>query len=100
MIVGHLQKLFEGVSLITELVNLEKMPYPSNCEAQGEALVLDIEYSAFEQHFLDNAYFLLLFVKSLTQKIFNLERIIHSNIALDAPSRFKKAQKHGHFSAA
>lgn len=83
-------KRFHGVSLIAEIANLEQIPYPSNCVAEEESLILAIDYASFEARFLKNSNFLLLFVKSLTHKVFNLERIIHSNISLDAPSRTAK----------
>lgn len=83
-------KHFHGTSLIAEIANLEQIPYPSNCVAEEDSLVLAIDYAKFEAHFLTNSNFLLLFVKSLTHKVFNLERIIHSNISLDAPSRTAK----------
>ena len=83
-------KHFEAVSLIAEIANLEQIPYPSNCMAEVDSLILAIDYTKFEKQFLKNSDFLLLFVKSLTHKVFNLERIIHSNISLDAPSRTAK----------
>jgi len=83
-------KHFEAVSLIAEIANLEQIPYPSNCMAEADSLVLAIDYAKFEEQFLKDSDFLLLFVKSLTHKVFNLERIIHSNISLDAPSRTAK----------
>jgi len=83
-------KTFDGVSLIAELANLEKIPYPSNCMAEEDSALLAIDYLKFESYFLKNSDLLLLFIKSLTHKIFNLERIIHSNITLDAPSRIAK----------
>ena len=83
-------KTFDGVSLIAEIANLEKIPYPSNCMASQESTVLAIDYAKFEHYFLKNTDLLLLFVKSLTNKVFNLERIILSNITLDAPSRVAK----------
>lgn len=83
-------KYFHGVSLIAEIANLEQIPYPSNCVAEEESLILAIDYTKFEAHFLTNSDLLLLFVKSLTHKVFNLERIIHSNIVLNAPSRVAK----------
>jgi CRP/FNR family transcriptional regulator len=83
-------KHFHAVSLIAEIANLEQIPYPSNCMAEVDSLVLAIDYAKFEEQFLKNSDFLLLFVKSLTHKVFNLERIIHSNITLDASSRVAK----------
>lgn len=83
-------KYFEGVSLLAEIANLEQIPYPSNCIAQTDGEILAIDYAKFQESFLKNSDFLLLFVKSLTHKVFNLERIIHSNITLDAPSRTAK----------
>lgn len=89
---GHevVMKLFEDVSLIAELANLEHIAYPSNCVASEVSTFLVIDYKRFEHYFLKNSDLLLLFVKSLTQQVFNLERIIHSNITLDAPSRVAK----------
>lgn len=83
-------KTFEGVSLIAEIANLEKIPYPSNCMAVENSTILAIDYAKFEEYFLKNIDILLIFVKSLTDKVFNLEKIILSNITLDASSRVAK----------
>lgn len=83
-------KLFNEVSLIAELANIEHIPYPANCEAIIDSEVLVVDFKKFEEHFLSDAKFLLMFVKSLTKKIMNLEKVIESNVKLDATSKIAK----------
>lgn len=83
-------KFFNEVSLIAELANLEHIPYPANCEAIIDSEVLVVDFKKFEEYFLKDAKFLLVFVKSLTKKIMNLERVIESNIKLNATSKVAK----------
>ncbi len=81
---------FYPISLIAEIVNLEKIPYPASAEfvTDGEAVLID--YEIFEQEFLKNPDISFMFIKSLTKKIKFLEDVITNNIVMNSTARVAK----------
>ncbi|WP_281950737.1 Crp/Fnr family transcriptional regulator [Nitrosophilus kaiyonis] len=77
-------------SLIAEIVNLEKIPYPASAEfiTDGQAVLID--YEKFEKNFLRNPDFCFIFIKSLTKKIKYLEDVITNNVVMNSTSRVAK----------
>jgi len=83
-------KILKGKCLVAELANLEHMPYPSSCATINESKVLAVDFKKFEEHFLNDPKFLLMFVKSLTKTILMLEQTISLNLTLDSTSKVAK----------
>ena len=83
-------KMLNSASLVAELANLEHMPYPSSCSTLSESKILLVDYERYENHFLKNPEFLLMFVKSLTKTILMLEKTISLNLTLDSTSKVAK----------
>lgn len=83
-------KILKGKCLVAELANLEHMPYPSSCATISESKVLSVDFKKFEDHFLNDPKFLLMFVKSLTKTILMLEQTISLNLTLDSTSKVAK----------
>ena len=83
-------KMLDETSLIAELASLEDINYPANCMAQKDSTLLAIKFDKFKEIFLNDAKFLLMFIKSLTKKIMYLESVIESNVKLDAKAKITK----------
>ena len=81
--------IFDTMTLIAELANLEEMPYPASAEALSSIEVLEIDYQKFKEEFLSDSKTAFEFIKSLTKKIKNLENLI-ANLSLDSKARVAK----------
>lgn len=81
---------FGPVSMIGELANFEKIPYPATAEFMTEGKVLAINFKVFESEFLKNSEILLSIVKSLSNKIRMLNHFIDSTVVLSAEARVAK----------
>jgi len=72
-------------SLIAEVATLEDMRFPATCVSiQNRSLVLVLEKEKFKNIIMNNPYFSLHIVKSLSQKIKTLESTINRNLVFDA----------------
>jgi len=89
---GHEVVLKEIVdtSLIAQLANLEEIAFPSSCMAMEDSQILLVDYSKFKTYFLSDPTFLLIFIKSLTKRIIELENFISTHITLDAKAKVAK----------
>jgi len=85
-----LLKILKSKCLVAELANLEHIPYPSSCATISESKVLAVDFKKFEEHFLTDPKFLLMFIKSLTKTILMLEQTISLNLTLDSTSKVAK----------
>ncbi len=83
-------KILNNTCLVAELANLEHIHYPSSCATISESKVLVVDFKKFEEHFLNDPKFLLMFVKSLTKTILMLEQTISLNLTLDSTSKVAK----------
>lgn len=81
---------FGPISMIGELANFEKMPYPATAEFMTEGKVLAINFKVFESEFLKNPDILLSILKSLSNKIKMLNRFIDSTVILSSEARVAK----------
>ncbi|MEZ0322836.1 MAG: Crp/Fnr family transcriptional regulator [Hydrogenothermaceae bacterium] len=81
---------FGPVSMIGELANFEKIPYPATAEFMTEGKALAINFRVFESEFLKNPEILLSIVKSLSNKIKMLNSFIDSTVVLSAEARVAK----------
>ena len=77
-------------SFIAELANYEKISYPANCRCEVDSTIIFIDYSKFENYFLEKNEFLLIFIKSLTKKIKALELFINTNMIEDIDAKIAK----------
>ncbi len=89
---GHelILKEIEQTSLIAQLANLEEIAFPSNCMAMKESKILLVDYGKFKRYFLHDPNFLLIFVKSLTQRVLELENLLSTHLTLDAKAKVAK----------
>lgn len=81
---------FKAPTLIAEVANLEKIPFPASCEASCDCEFVLIDYKDFEEKFLKDPAISIQIIKSLTKKIKHLENVIENNIVLDATARVAK----------
>ncbi|MBN2824458.1 MAG: Crp/Fnr family transcriptional regulator [Campylobacterales bacterium] len=89
---GHEVVLKEIVdtSLIAQLANLEEIAFPSNCMATEDSSVLLVDYTKFKSYFLNDSKFLLIFIKSLTKRVLELESLLSTHLTLDAKAKVAK----------
>ncbi|ACD66106.1 MAG TPA: Crp/Fnr family transcriptional regulator [Sulfurihydrogenibium sp.] len=81
---------FGPVTLIGEMANFEKVPYPATAEFITEGKVLIINFRTFEEEFLKNPEILVSIIKSLSNKIRMLNKFIDSTVVLSADARVAK----------
>ncbi len=82
--------VFYPPTLIAEIVNFEKMPYPATGEFLTDGKVILIDYKKFEQEFLKNPDVAFTIIKSLTNKIRYLEHVITNDLVLSSTARVAK----------
>jgi len=81
---------FYPVSMVAEMANLHRIPFPATAECESDVIVVEIDYLPFEEDFLKNPLISFEVIKSLSQKIKFLENIITTHLTLDATSRVAK----------
>jgi CRP/FNR family transcriptional regulator len=81
---------FYPVTLVAELANLERIPYPASAVFETDGAVISVDYHLFEEEFLKNPDISFLIIKSLTRKLRNLDTVISQNLTMDATSRVAK----------
>jgi len=77
-------------TLVAELANFEKTPFPANCIFESSGEIYRIDYHKFESALCNNPEFSFIFIKSLTKKIKSLENFINYNITSDNNSKIAK----------
>ena len=77
-------------SLIAEIANFEKMPYPATAEFLTDGKVILIDYEIFEREFLKNPDVAFTIIKSLSDKVRLLENVITYDIVLSSTGRVAK----------
>ncbi|MEA1956458.1 MAG: Crp/Fnr family transcriptional regulator [Campylobacterota bacterium] len=83
-------KQFSPFEFIAEVSNYNNINFPASAKSIGDSTILVIDYKEFEEQFLyhkDVAPFVL---KSMANKVINLEKIISSNLTMDATQRIAK----------
>jgi CRP/FNR family transcriptional regulator len=83
-------KYFYPNELIGEVANFEQMPYPATALAFENVEVIKIDFKKLEPIINSNPKLLLKIQKSLIQKVKNLEKLISSDLVLDARERVAK----------
>ena len=82
--------VFYPYSLIAEIVNFEKMPYPATGEFLTDGKAILIDYEKFEKEFLKDPEVSFIIIKSLTNKIRYLEHVITNDLVLSSTARVAK----------
>lgn len=81
---------FYPYSMVAEMANLHRIPFPATAKCETNVIVVEIDYSQFEEDFLKNPLIAFEVIKSLSQKVKFLENIITTHLTLDATSRIAK----------
>lgn len=83
-------KEFLPFSFIAEVSNYNGINFPASAKSIGNSTVLLIEYEKFEKQFLYHPTIAPTVLKSMANKVINLEKVISSNLILDATQRVAK----------
>lgn len=81
---------FSPISLIAEMANFNRVPFPATAEFETSGSVIKIDYALFERDFLKNPAVSMGIIKSLSQKVKFLENVITDQLTLDSTSRVAK----------
>ncbi len=80
---------FHSVSLVAELANFEKMPYPASCSMDTDGIILKIEFEKFKI-FMQKNDVCMQIMSSLLKKMKFLDGIIQDNLILDTSTKIAK----------
>jgi CRP/FNR family transcriptional regulator len=83
-------KYFHPGELIGEVANFEQMPYPATAQSFTSVKFLKIDFEKLQNIINLNPTLSLKIQASLIKKIKNLERVISSDLVLDAKQRVAK----------
>ena len=83
-------KYFHPEELIGEVANFENMPYPATAQAFTDIEFLKIDFNKLKEIIYENPELSLKIQASLINKIKNLEKVISSDLVLDAKERVAK----------
>ncbi len=80
-------KQFSPFSFIAEVSNYNNIKFLASSKSIGNSTVLLIEYEKFEKYFLYHSSIAPIILKSMANKVVILEKIISSNLIMDATQR-------------
>jgi len=83
-------KYFHAQELIAEVANFENMPYPATASAFTDVEFLKIDFEKLKEYIFSNPELSFKIQTSLIKKIKNLEKVISSDLVLDAKERVAK----------
>lgn len=83
-------KHFTPYSFVAEMAVLNEIPYPATCACVEPSEIIFINLQKFKQKFLSDQKISFSFIKSLSNKIQNLESLINLHMLLDATSKVAK----------
>jgi len=83
-------KRFEPFSFIAEISNYKNMRFPATAKSIKNTTILVINYKKFEEKFLYHPTIIPKILKSVTDKVVSLEKIISENIVMNATQRVAK----------
>jgi len=83
-------KKFKPFSFIAEVSNYNGINFPASAKAASPSSVLLINYKEFEKKFLFHHTIVPVILKSMANKVMNLEKVISNNLILDASQRVAK----------
>jgi len=83
-------KRFAPFSFIAEVSNYNNMKFPATAKSINNTTVLVIDYIKFEKQFLYHPTIIPIVLKSVTNKVISLEKIISENLIMNATQRVAK----------
>ncbi|WOE70206.1 Crp/Fnr family transcriptional regulator [Hydrogenimonas thermophila] len=83
-------KKFIPFSFIAEVSNYNGINFPASAKATCPSTVLLINFKEFEKKFLFHPTIAPVILKSMANKVMNLEKVISNNLILDASQRVAK----------
>ncbi len=83
-------KQFSPYSFVAEMAVLNEIPYPATCASVEPSEIIFINLKKFKEKFLSDQKISFAFIKSLSNKIQNLESLINLHMLLDATSKVAK----------
>jgi len=83
-------KKFSPFSFIAEISNYNNMKFPATAKSITKTTILVIDYKEFEKNFLYHPTIIPTILKSVSNKVTTLEKIISENIIMNATQRVAK----------
>ena len=83
-------KQFLPYSFIAEVSNYNHIQFPATAKSVGESIVLSIDYQQFEEKLLYHKSIAPMIIKSISNKVLVLEKLISENLTMDATQRIAK----------
>ncbi len=83
-------KEFKPFSFIAEVSNYNEINFPASAKATCPSTVLLVNFKEFEKKFLFHPTIAPVILKSMANKVMNLEKVISNNLILDASQRVAK----------
>ena len=83
-------KRFSPFSFVAEVSNYNNMKFPATAKSIDNTTVLVIDYKKFEKQFLYHPTIIPTILKSITNKVVLLEKIISENLIMNATQRVSK----------
>lgn len=83
-------KYFHENELIAEVANFEEIKYPATSQAFTDIEVLRIDFQSLKKEILTNPKLSYIIIKSLVNKVRNLENIVSMHLVLDSKERVAK----------
>ena len=79
--------LFKPYDTIAELSNYKSIPFPATAHALEDSEILLIDFKRFKETFFSNSTIVENILESMSNKIMNLEKLISSQMTMDATQR-------------
>jgi len=83
-------KQFHPFSFVAEVSNYNHIRFPASAKSIGSSTVLLIDYIEFEKKLLYNKSIISMILKSISNKVLVLEKLISENLTMDATQRIAK----------
>lgn len=83
-------KYFHENELIAEVANFEEIDYPATAQAFTNIEVLKIDFVQLKEEILSNPSLSYIIMKSLINKVRNLENLVSTHLVLDSKERVAK----------
>lgn len=83
-------KYFHENELIAEVANFEEIDYPATAQAFSDIEVLKIDFKSLKEEILVNPVLGYTIMKSLINKVRNLENLVSMHLVLDSKERVAK----------
>ena len=81
---------FHPSDMIAEMAHFEAIPYPATARCESDVQVHEIHFESFKSYLSENPKLAFQIIRSLTQKIKQLESIVHRSLIDDARTRLAR----------